>query len=40
LAKNVIVRSNNTDGKWTRISIATMEEMQKFIPIMKAALSN
>ena len=39
-AKNVIVRANTTDGKWTRISIGTMEEMQRFIPIMKATISN
>jgi len=40
LAKNVLVRQNNiADGKWARISIGTMEEMQKFIPIMKAAVN-
>jgi histidinol-phosphate aminotransferase len=35
--KNVIVRSNNyPDGKWARVSVGTMEEMKKFIELMKA----
>lgn len=36
IEKNVIVRSDNyPDGKWARVSIGTMEEMQSFIRIMK-----
>lgn len=36
LQKNVIVRSDNyPDGKWARVSIGTMEEMRKFIGLMK-----
>jgi histidinol-phosphate aminotransferase len=35
--KNVIVRSNNyPDGKWARVSVGTMDEMKKFIQLMKA----
>ncbi|MES2329220.1 MAG: histidinol-phosphate transaminase [Bacteroidota bacterium] len=34
--KNVIVRSNNyPDGKWARVSVGTMDEMKKFIELMK-----
>jgi histidinol-phosphate aminotransferase len=34
--KNVIVRSNNyADGKWARVSVGTMDEMKKFIELMK-----
>jgi histidinol-phosphate aminotransferase len=41
LAKNIILRSDNSSSeKWARISIGTLEEMQKFIPIMKTTLSN
>jgi histidinol-phosphate aminotransferase len=40
MAKNVIVRNNNLgDEKWARISIGTLEEMQRFIPILKATIS-
>lgn len=36
LQKNVIVRSDNyPDGKWARVSIGTMDEMKKFIGLMK-----
>jgi len=39
LAKNVIVRNNNLGNeKWARISIGTIEEMQRFIPILKATM--
>jgi len=41
LKQNIILRSNDyPDGKWCRVSVGTMEEMQKFIPILKATLSN
>ncbi|MDB5209862.1 MAG: hypothetical protein JWQ30_689 [Sediminibacterium sp.] len=34
--KNTIVRSNNyPDGKWARVSVGTMDEMKKFIELMK-----
>jgi histidinol-phosphate aminotransferase len=34
--KNVLLRSGNSaNEKWARISIGTLEEMQKFIPILK-----
>jgi hypothetical protein len=37
--KNVIVRSNNyPDGKWARVSVGTMDEMKKFIELMKGRL--
>jgi histidinol-phosphate aminotransferase len=37
LQKNVIVRSDNyPDGKWARVSIGTIDEMKKFISLMKA----
>lgn len=36
LAKNVLLRSHDLpDGKWCRVSIGTMEEMKKFMEIMK-----
>lgn len=36
LRKNILLRSNNyDDGKWCRVSIGTMEEMQEFINVMK-----
>jgi histidinol-phosphate aminotransferase len=36
LKENTIVRSyTNANGKWARVSIGTMEEMQRFIPLMK-----
>jgi histidinol-phosphate aminotransferase len=41
LAKNVIVRNNMVDNeKWARISIGTLEEMQRFIPILKETLGS
>lgn len=34
--KNIILRSNNNPSdKWARVSIGTMEEMKKFIEVMK-----
>jgi histidinol-phosphate aminotransferase len=40
MAKNVILRSDSSSSeKWARISIGTMDEMQRFIPILKATLS-
>lgn len=37
LQKNVIVRSDNyPDGKWARVSIGTIDEMKKFISLMKS----
>jgi histidinol-phosphate aminotransferase len=37
LKKNIVLRSDTyPDGKWGRVSIGTMEEMQQFISIMKA----
>lgn len=37
LKKNIIVRSNDyPDGKWCRVSIGTMEEMQYFISTLKS----
>jgi histidinol-phosphate aminotransferase len=39
--KNVLLRAGNSaNEKWTRISIGTLEEMQKFIPILKATFLN
>jgi histidinol-phosphate aminotransferase len=36
LEKNVILRSSVLpDGKWCRVSMGTMEEMQSFIKIMQ-----
>jgi histidinol-phosphate aminotransferase len=41
LDKNVLLRAGNSaNEKWARISIGTLEEMQKFIPILKATYSN
>ena len=41
LAKNVLLRAGKSgDEKWTRISIGTMDEMQRFISIVKPSLSN
>ncbi len=38
LKKNAIVRSNiYPDGKWARVSIGTMDEMQQFMGLMKSA---
>jgi histidinol-phosphate aminotransferase len=37
LDKNVLLRYNNyPEGKWGRVSIGTMDEMKRFIAIMKA----
>lgn len=39
LKKNVALRSNNyPDGKWCRLSIGTLDEMQLFFKIMKASM--
>jgi histidinol-phosphate aminotransferase len=37
LQKNVILRSETyPDGKWARVSLGTMDEMQQFIGLVKA----
>ncbi len=37
LKKNVLLRYNNyPEGKWARVSIGTLDEMKRFITIMKA----
>lgn len=37
LAKNVVLRSNDLpDGKWCRVSVGTIEEMNSFIKLMQA----
>lgn len=40
LKKDILLRSSDyTDGKWARVSIGTMDEMKRFITVMKSTFN-